>query len=186
MIAAHDRHFLQHDLHLLGITESVSELKTFLCSICTLLGKLREWSKTIDLRKSRGLAEHYLSGQSICDKLTANCQLLLWSLHNIALDAIIIHHYLDPAERHNLHWQYRWQYWKHLGEEWFAEWPNSHRPLSTTWPWNIKPSLLVLWGVCWMFYGPSGNDKKRTTRNQRGAAPLDEDLRTGPPSQPST
>jgi len=21
-------------------------------------------------------------------------------------------------------------------------------------PWNIWPSLVVLWGVCWMFYNP--------------------------------
>jgi hypothetical protein len=34
---------------------------------------------------------------------------------------------------------------------WFFEWPNGRRPLSSTWPWNIKPSLVVLWGVCWMF-----------------------------------
>ena len=25
------------------------------------------------------------------------------------------------------------------------------RVLSTMWPWNIKPALVVLWGVCWMF-----------------------------------
>ena len=35
---------------------------------------------------------------------------------------------------------------------WFSEFPDNHRPISTTWPWSIKPSLAVLWGVCWMFY----------------------------------
>ncbi|KAF2276355.1 uncharacterized protein EI97DRAFT_433196 [Westerdykella ornata] len=34
---------------------------------------------------------------------------------------------------------------------WFSEFPDGQRPLSTTWPWSIKPSLAVLWGVCWMF-----------------------------------
>lgn len=34
-----------------------------------------------------------------------------------------------------------------------AAFPDSCRPISTTWPWTIKPSLAVLWGVCWMFYG---------------------------------
>ena len=29
---------------------------------------------------------------------------------------------------------------------WFSEFPDSQRPLSTTWPWAIKPSLAVLWG----------------------------------------
>lgn len=41
---------------------------------------------------------------------------------------------------------------------WFAEFPNNHRPLSTTWPWAIKPSLAVLWGVCWMFYNSPVQD----------------------------
>ena len=36
----------------------------------------------------------------------------------------------------------------------FTGWPGGrYRALSTTWPWNVKTSLMVLWGVCWMFYG---------------------------------
>ena len=38
----------------------------------------------------------------------------------------------------------------------FAEWPGRRPPLSTTWPWLVKPSLMVLWGVCWMFYADNG------------------------------
>ncbi|KAF2452643.1 hypothetical protein BDY21DRAFT_157005 [Lineolata rhizophorae] len=34
----------------------------------------------------------------------------------------------------------------------FTEFKDNRRPLSTTWPWSIKPSLAVLWGVCWMFF----------------------------------
>lgn len=35
---------------------------------------------------------------------------------------------------------------------WFFEWPGGRHPLNTTWPWaDVKPSLVVLWGVCWMF-----------------------------------
>ena len=40
---------------------------------------------------------------------------------------------------------------KHV-EAWFFEFPDARHPLSTTWPWNIKPSLAVIWGVCWQFY----------------------------------
>jgi len=36
-------------------------------------------------------------------------------------------------------------------KDWFFVYPSGKRPLSTTWPWNIRPSLVVLWGVCWMF-----------------------------------
>lgn len=28
------------------------------------------------------------------------------------------------------------------------------RPKCTTMPWEIWPSLVILWGVCWMFYPP--------------------------------
>ncbi|KAI9729451.1 MAG: hypothetical protein M1834_006832 [Cirrosporium novae-zelandiae] len=38
---------------------------------------------------------------------------------------------------------------------WFTEWPDGKRPLNTTMPWNIKASLVVLWGVCWMFWDNS-------------------------------
>ncbi|KAF7953213.1 hypothetical protein EAE96_006427 [Botrytis aclada] len=43
---------------------------------------------------------------------------------------------------------------EHLfGVGWFLEWPGGQRPLNSTWPWSgVKLSILVLWGVCWMFY----------------------------------
>ena len=34
----------------------------------------------------------------------------------------------------------------------FSEFPNRLRPPCTTMPWTIWPALVVLWGVCWMFY----------------------------------
>ena len=48
-----------------------------------------------------------------------------------------------------------WQQQKiaNRNQMWFAEWPGRRPPLNTTWPWLVKPSLMVLWGVCWMFYG---------------------------------
>ncbi|CAG8953324.1 hypothetical protein HYFRA_00003533 [Hymenoscyphus fraxineus] len=43
-----------------------------------------------------------------------------------------------------------------FGSGWFFEWPGGKRPLNSTWPWaDVKPSLLVLWGVCWMFVIPT-------------------------------
>jgi hypothetical protein len=39
-----------------------------------------------------------------------------------------------------------------------SEFPNRLRPPCTTMPWTIWPALVVLWGVCWMFYeGSIGN-----------------------------
>lgn len=40
----------------------------------------------------------------------------------------------------------------------FNEFPNSIRHLCTTMPWTIWPALVVLWGVCWMFYSESGSE----------------------------
>lgn len=34
----------------------------------------------------------------------------------------------------------------------FNEFPDGIRHLCTTMPWTIWPALVVLWGVCWMFY----------------------------------
>ena len=52
---------------------------------------------------------------------------------------------------------------------WFAEYPNNCHPLSTTWPWSIKPSLAVLWGVCWMFFyrSPSRNPPSQRNASER-------------------
>lgn len=39
-----------------------------------------------------------------------------------------------------------------LSRAFFFEFPNNLRHLCTTMPWSIWPALVVLWGVCWMFY----------------------------------
>jgi hypothetical protein len=49
---------------------------------------------------------------------------------------------------------------------WFTEFADKPQPLSTSFPWTIKPSLAVLWGVCWMFYDhdASEQDARADTR----------------------
>lgn len=42
-------------------------------------------------------------------------------------------------------------------DDWFCQYPDVRHPLITTLPWNIRPSLAVLWGVCWMFYDHNGS-----------------------------
>lgn len=50
---------------------------------------------------------------------------------------------------------------------WFTEFSDKPRPLST-FPWTIKPSLAVLWGVCWMFYNsPPGSEADAQRGNTR-------------------
>ena len=180
MVAAQDSLFFQHDLHLVRYNKSVNELdKKIIYPTGTLLYTLCNRSSRLAVRKSSGLDEDLLSGELLWKSFVLDIQHLLWSLQQTALEAFI-RHILNIIEAHSPHSHRHWQRSKRIGEGWYAEWPNSHRPLSTTWPWNIKPSLLVLWGVCWMFYGPFGTNRKRATRNPRGAAPLSEDLRTGP------
>lgn len=38
----------------------------------------------------------------------------------------------------------------------YSEFPGRIRPPCTTMPWTIWPALIVLWGVCWMFYPSPG------------------------------
>lgn len=87
-------------------------------------------------------------------KLVTNLDHVLRRLQQAALEALIYHGLkvlVDSAQD----WHQRWFQVRLLDFGWFSEWPNSRRPLSTTWPWNIRPSLVVLWGVCWMFYDNS-------------------------------
>lgn len=46
-----------------------------------------------------------------------------------------------------------------LSRFFFFEFPNNLRHLCTTMPWPIWPALVVLWGVCWMFYTPEADER---------------------------
>ncbi|OJD29379.1 c2h2 transcription factor [Diplodia corticola] len=59
-----------------------------------------------------------------------------------------------PADRVLDRWQRRQRRLEADAATWFSVFPGSVRPVSTTWPWTIKPALAVLWGVCWQFYEP--------------------------------
>ena len=164
-VAAQDCLFIKHDSHLASLPRSPRKLYDILDLTTTLLDRLQN---------------------SIREKFVANLEHLLRCLRQTALDAII-RHYLNIVTAYILHWHHYWQYQRRIDEGWFAEWPNNQRPLSTTWPWNVKPSLLVLWGVCWMFYGSPVHNN--STRNRRGTEPLGEDFWTrragrAPPPQP--
>ena len=58
----------------------------------------------------------------------------------------------------------------HFGSK--AKWfPNRRRPPCSTMPWMIRASLVVLWGVCWMFYGlsPRSSFRKLTIYSKDGS-----------------
>lgn len=181
-IAAQDSLFLKHDFHTAWSSKSLDKNYDVLDSTNELLGRLQDFSESDGLTCMDDDARR---GDFGCANFIANLTHLLCCLRQIVLNAII-QHYLDLVEAHILHWHKSWQYRKRIGEGWFAEWPNGQRPLNTTWPWNVKTSLLVLWGVCWMFYGPPGHppharDNVDGTRNRRRTeqgATFGGDLRT--------
>ena len=92
------------------------------------------------------------------DAYIANLLHLLRRLQYL-LFQVLVHRSISCLDEFASHWQTYWQQQKKLGEDWFTEWPSGRRPLSTTWPWNIRPSLVVLWGVCWMFYRSDQNNE---------------------------
>ncbi|KAM0720208.1 hypothetical protein Q7P37_004344 [Cladosporium fusiforme] len=80
----------------------------------------------------------------------ANLEHLLLCLQQQLLRQLI-HRCIELVRDHILECQ---KVHSRLCKDWFFEYPDARHPLSTTWPWAIKPSLAVLWGVCWMFIDP--------------------------------
>lgn len=85
---------------------------------------------------------------SLDETNTANLEHLLLCLRDQLL-RLLIAQLIELVHKHVIECQRDQS--KHR-EEWFFEFPDARHPLSTTWPWSIRPSLAVIWGVCWMFY----------------------------------
>ncbi|KAL8850630.1 MAG: hypothetical protein Q9221_004416 [Calogaya cf. arnoldii] len=94
------------------------------------------------------------------EKSIANLDHILRCLRQAALEALI-YHGMSKFQEDVRQWHQYWLRDRQLDHGWFSEWPGGRRPLSTTWPWNIRPSLVVLWGVCWMFYDNSTRSKEQ-------------------------
>lgn len=113
-----------------------------------------------------------------CEKSLANLEHILRCLHQAALEALISNS-LKRLEGEVVNWYHYWRQRRLMCLSWFSESSNGRRSLSTTWPWNIKPSLIILWGVCWMFY-PDGE----STRTPGQAEVFPNPLWTGHTPQP--
>ena len=141
--ALYDNLFLQHNVGQRPIKEVSHVL-----DIATLLLARLPHAKQTQAEKRKPTAACVTVKY---EKFFANLEHLLLCLQQAALQALLRNGLgLLEAEIHQ--WHQYWQQRKVLDDDWFTEWPSGRRPLSTTWPWNIKPSLVVLWGVCWMFY----------------------------------
>jgi hypothetical protein len=89
-------------------------------------------------------------GLSMDENFIANYEHMLLRLQTALIEALA-----RKAFEELLHGGYDKKQRKLL--TWFTEFAEKPQPLSTSFPWTIKPSLAVLWGVCWMFYGSPDN-----------------------------
>ncbi|KAL8776722.1 MAG: hypothetical protein Q9213_008160 [Squamulea squamosa] len=150
-IATCDHLFLAYNARAVTRFKGIDELR-HMYDLTTLL--LARFSSLSGRRTKPGLlAKHPDSTLPGLDqeKFIANLEHILRCLRQASLEALI-HHGMETLEEDIRQWHEHWLHDRQLDHGWFSEWPNGRRPLSTTWPWNIRPSLVVLWGVCWMFY----------------------------------
>ena len=163
VVACHDRLFLQYDAPRTLASKDTKALSHVLDVVTLLMGRLRQISSEYCAGSLRSLGEVASSIGLRCESGLANLEHMLRCLQQAAFDALI-QHGLKRLEGELTAWYHYWKQRRHTSVSWFTEWPSGRRPLSTTWPWNIRPSLVVLWGVCWMFYAdhkPSGSQAER-------------------------
>lgn len=167
-IAAQDERFLSYDAEQTARTNSTATLRQILDSTTLVLDylQLQGRQSSIDRKNSN----------EVCDKL--KCEKFLANLEHLI--RCLRHAVIETLALRLLEIQFWDEYLKQQREiqGWFAEWPNGQPPLNTTWPWNVKPSLIVLWGVCWMFYGNNVNNPWMTPDREEQLR-FPENLRTG-------
>jgi hypothetical protein len=106
------------------------------------------------------IAQGHDAGLNFDELFFANYEHLLWHVRTQLIDALA-HKVLESL----LLGGHSKQQQRLLS--WFTEFSDKPRALST-FPWTIKPSLAVLWGVCWMFYN-HGNSPVDQNQMQRSS-----------------
>ena len=105
-------------------------------------------------------------GIQVNEKVCANLEHLLLRVRHCLVRTFVLKAWDEVCE--SPEWRYHQRRQLRLGgDKWCAEFSNNQRPVSTTWPWSIRPSLAVLWGVCWMFYPQHGEERRRQGSGQQ-------------------
>jgi hypothetical protein len=136
-IAGSEKLFLKHDIS--PILECSSN------KLVRLLAAAQEAVQTLaDCRLQYGdgwlVAQGHYNGLVLDENFMANYEhLLLW------LQAELVEALACRALEELLHGRYNKKQQKLQG--WFTEFAEKPRPLGSSFPWTIKPSLAVLWGV---------------------------------------
>ncbi|KAI4117235.1 MAG: hypothetical protein LQ338_007588 [Usnochroma carphineum] len=162
VIAAQDQLFLAYNARGMTRFKSVDELRHIYDLTFLLLARLLSFLASASRRSWPLQTSPSASGILDGEKSIADLDHILRWLRHAAVEALI-YHGLSSFEDVVQQWHQHWLQKRQLNLGWFLEWPGGRRPLSTTWPWNIKPSLVVLWGVCWMFY----DNSTRSAQNWR-------------------
>ncbi|KAL8697123.1 MAG: hypothetical protein Q9201_007300 [Fulgogasparrea decipioides] len=153
-VATCDQLFLAYDARDVIRDKNIKELRHIYDLTTSLLARLPSFLGSIASQGWPRKSSELVSGVLSQDKTTANFDHIVRCLRQASLEALIFHG-LESLEKDVQQWHQHWLQRRQLDHGWFLEWPNGRRPLSTTWPWNVRPSLVVLWGVCWMFYDNS-------------------------------
>lgn len=170
MVAMRDDLFLRYDARrIISYTASASLRHIFDLST-RLLDRLHESPGSHFLRPRIGKSSSDGCQSLDGEKTIANLEHLLQCLQQAAFEALVLN-VSRSIEADVPGWHQHWKQRRKSSEGWFAEWPNGLPPLSTTWPWNdVRPSLVVLWGVCWMFYDNQFAWMTRKPGNSNGGA----------------
>lgn len=168
-IAAQDEQFLKYDAEQTVRTSSTGTLNQILDSATLVLDWLQGRQFSIHRKNSNEVCEKLK-----CEKFFANLEHLIRCLRHAVIEALLHQEALRLLQIQ--FWDQNLQQQREI-EGWFAEWPNGQPPLNTTWPWNVKPSLVVLWGVCWMFYDNINNSWMTPHREEQLRGP--ENIRIG-------
>ena len=147
-VAASNKLFVQRkaDFTLEQQRLSLKELTELLVTVKDLLKTLKRATHS---RGAKTLAEgNEVLDLTLDETYIANLEHLLLCLRDQLL-RLLVARLVELVHKHVIECQRDQS--KHR-EDWFFEFPDARHPLSTTWPWSIRPSLAVIWGVCWMFY----------------------------------
>lgn len=159
-LATNNQLFLSSKVHLCVKRLSIKELQQLIVGVRDLLHTLTFPPHcSAPTHPSTHAVEHALDPIH-----AANLEHLLLCLQSLLLRQLIhlcielLHDHIAECQKTR----------KRSRDDWFFEFPDARPPLSTTWPWAIKPSLAVLWGVCWMFFGPIYWDKEGNLIDPQG------------------
>ncbi|KAL8717477.1 MAG: hypothetical protein Q9225_005284 [Loekoesia sp. 1 TL-2023] len=154
IVATHDQLFLGYNARRVTRFKGIDELRHIYDLTTLLLAQVARFSCRAASQGWPSELWALLSGAVDYQKSIANLDHILRCLQQAALEALV-YHGLKSLVEDTQEWHQHWLQERQLNHGWFFEWPNGRRPLNTTWPWNVRPSLVVLWGVCWMFYDNS-------------------------------